>query len=69
MTGIIYKIYCSNFTLIHPPITRFRPEIFEISPFNLLPLRWGRRKVAAGSESLWLGEGWTKGITPSPLPC
>jgi len=24
--------------------------------------------VATGSESLWLGEGWTKGIeSPSPL--
>jgi len=29
----------------------------------------GAARVAAGSESLWLGEGWTKGIeSPSPLP-
>jgi hypothetical protein len=29
--------------------------------------RWGRIKVASGSESLWLGEGWTLG-SPLTLP-
>ena len=36
-------------------------------PSNFLPLRRGRIKVAAGSESLWLGEGWTLG-SPLTLP-
>jgi hypothetical protein len=41
--------------------------MFEISPVYPLPLRRGRVRVAAGSESLWLGEGWTKTILPPPL--
>jgi len=41
-----------------------KQTFLKFPQLNILPLRRGRVRVAAGSESLWLGEGWTNGSIP-----
>jgi hypothetical protein len=44
----------------HQIKTKFYPKIFEISSLNLLPLRWGRKKVGVDKRNL---------VPPPLYPC
>jgi hypothetical protein len=60
LINFVFKLWLSDLSY-HP----FRIGRFLISSPS--PLRWGKVGMAAGSEGLWLGEGWTLRVFPPTL--